>query len=689
MQFPGRFPRVQSFLLATVLAFATALCAQSRPASTPVAPVLRGFGNGTVPLEGAWQFHLGDDAGWAAAHFDDAGWEQLTGNKPWGLQGHPAVTGYGWYRYHLVMHPAEGYSGGMALLVPRVFDAYEVYWNGRKVGSFGSMPPHPFWFGLNQHPAAAVFNLGDAESGVLAVRVWKAPLFSFDDASAGGFLGLPVVGNPTNIADLRGKLDYQFLNGSQFRRAEALLYSLVVVFGLFFWIRNRRETLPLWMAGMAIGVPVTTLIAATRISLSAITVIAIEQPVIAIEDLCLWLLLLRLLRLSENAKLARFVKIAAWVSLLEGVVDGAITMLPYRGWVLWTDWTLTVMASVLEFVPVVLVLWAIVARKRLSAPRWVLAACAFLVGGINDLGVIVEQGRQYTQWAFYDRLNTPVFTLGGSGISVPTLFQILLVFAVVYAVYDYMKEASQQQSKLAQEIRNAQELQQVLVPEAMPELPGFALTSSYRPAQEVGGDFFQVVPLVAGGTMVVLGDVSGKGLPAAMTVALVIGTVRTLAEFTTSPAEMLERLNRRLLGRLHGGFATCVALRLQADGSGAIACAGHPSPYLNGREIQLPGALPLGISEAKYEEVAIRLEPADHLALYTDGLLEARNENGDLYGFDRLQSQFERGLAANAASDEAVDFGQEDDITVLTLTRLQAGEEPSVKQVDTVGESGA
>ena len=70
-------------------------------------------------------------------------------------------------------------------------------------------------------------------------------------------------------------------------------------------------------------------------------------------------------------------------------------------------------------------------------------------------------------------------------------------------------------------------------------------------------------------------------------------------------------------------------------------------------------------------------------------LLAARNEHGDLYGFDRLQSQFERGLAANAASDEAVDFGQEDDITVLTLTRLQAGEEPSVKQVATVGESGA
>jgi serine phosphatase RsbU (regulator of sigma subunit) len=346
---------------------------------------------------------------------------------------------------------------------------------------------------------------------------------------------------------------------------------------------------------------------------------------------------------------------------------------------------LTALASILEFLPVVLVVWAIATRKRLSPSRWLLAGCAFLVGGINDLGIIVQQGRQYTQWSLYDRLSATLFTLGGSAISAQTLSQALLVFAVVYAVYDYMKDESHRQTKLEQEIRNAQELQQVLVPEALPELPGFALTSSYRPAQEVGGDFFQVVPLATGGAMVVLGDVSGKGLPAAMTVALVIGTVRTLAEFTTSPAEMLEGLNRRLIGRLHGGFATCIAMRLLPDGNGAIACAGHPSPYLNGREIALPGALPLGISDAKYEEISVQLKPADHLALYTDGLLEARNDKGDLYGFDRLQSQFERGLTAGVASDEAVDFGQEDDITVLTLTRLRAGEEPTAMQVATVG----
>ena len=278
-----------------------------------------------------------------------------------------------------------------------------------------------------------------------------------------------------------------------------------------------------------------------------------------------------------------------------------------------------------------------------------------------------------------------MFVLGGSAITPLAFAEALLILAIVYAVYDYTTEESRRRNELAQEIRNAQELQQVLVPEALPDLPGFALTSSYRPAQEVGGDFFQVVPLAGGGTMVVLGDVSGKGLPAAMTVALVVGTVRTLAEFTRSPAEMLDGLNRRLRGRLHGGFATCLALRLEADGTGAIASAGHPSPYLNGRELDLQGALPLGIGEAKYEEIPLQLEPGDHLALYTDGLLEARNEKGDLYGFDRLQSLFERAAAANVASDDAVDFGQEDDITVLTLTRVGSGEDaPVIDEVTAV-----
>jgi serine phosphatase RsbU (regulator of sigma subunit) len=192
----------------------------------------------------------------------------------------------------------------------------------------------------------------------------------------------------------------------------------------------------------------------------------------------------------------------------------------------------------------------------------------------------------------------------------------------------------------------------------------------------VGGDFFQIIPLDGGSTLVILGDVSGKGLKAAMAVSLIVGAARMVAEFTSSPAEVLAGLNRRLYARMQGGFATCIAMRLDADGICAIASAGHPAPFLNQHEVSLPGALPLGIQPtASYEETTIRIGVGDHFALYTDGLLEARSPSGELYSFDRLQALFAGSPTAAEATEAAVDFGQDDDITVLTLTRLDSGEE--------------
>jgi serine phosphatase RsbU (regulator of sigma subunit) len=115
-----------------------------------------------------------------------------------------------------------------------------------------------------------------------------------------------------------------------------------------------------------------------------------------------------------------------------------------------------------------------------------------------------------------------------------------------------------------------------------------------------------------------------------MTVSLIVGAVRTLVETTASPAQILAGLNRRLNGRLHGGFATCIALRLDPDGRCTLAAAGHPAPFLNRQELELPGALPLGIIPTTvYQEFARQLQQGDHFALYTDGLLEARNASGD------------------------------------------------------------
>ncbi len=141
--------------------------------------------------------------------------------------------------------------------------------------------------------------------------------------------------------------------------------------------------------------------------------------------------------------------------------------------------------------------------------------------------------------------------------------------------------------------------------------------------------------------MIVLGDVSGKGLRAAMAVSLIVGAVRTLAETTSSPAEILAGLSRRLHGRLQGGFTTCLAMRLDPGGICTLASAGHPAPYLNDKEIELPGALPLGIDpEMKYDEIRLHLKSGDRCALYTDGLLEARDPSGEIFSFERLQELF-------------------------------------------------
>jgi serine phosphatase RsbU (regulator of sigma subunit) len=126
---------------------------------------------------------------------------------------------------------------------------------------------------------------------------------------------------------------------------------------------------------------------------------------------------------------------------------------------------------------------------------------------------------------------------------------------------------------------------------------------------------------------------------------------------------------------LQGGFTTCVALRIDSAGSCAIASAGHLSPFVNGVELPLPGACPLGLlRDTEYEETSFRLNINDHLILYTDGLLEARKRSGELYGFDRLQTLFATKPTAGEASQEAIAFGQDDDITVLTITRLPLGE---------------
>jgi hypothetical protein len=324
--------------------------------------------------------------------------------------------------------------------------------------------------------------------------------------------------------------------------------------------------------------------------------------------------------------------------------------------------------------PIILIGYAI--GKRLDTARWLMAIVAAVTQLTLAFRNLTAQGVRFTHWTISQHLFGPLFAVAGNYFSALSLETTLLLLAIVFAVYRYSVDQGERQAALEQEFKSAQELQQVLIPETLPSLEGYAVTSAYRPAQQVGGDFFQLIPRPDGSALLVLGDVSGKGLKAAMTVSLIVGTIRTVADTVDDPAEMLAILSRRLDGRLQNGFVTCIAVRLDAEGECTLANAVHPAPFLNQHELNLPGALPLGLDPTtKYENIRLRLAIGDRLTLYTDGLLEARNPAGDIYSFERLRVLMATHPDAKQATDAAVAFGQEDDITVITLTRLAPGVE--------------
>ena len=245
------------------------------------------------------------------------------------------------------------------------------------------------------------------------------------------------------------------------------------------------------------------------------------------------------------------------------------------------------------------------------------------------------------------------------------------VFVFITEGRRYIK-AQTEKAILDGEMAAAREVQQVILPGTGESFPGYAVESVYRPAQQVGGDFFQILPVGSRGLLIVLGDVAGKGLPAAMLVSMLVGSIRVLAEDTHDPALILRRLHDRLMGRTRGGFSTALAAFVADDGQVTIANAGHLSPYLDGREIELTGALPLGIvSGAQYESKCFQLQPGSRLTFYSDGVVEAQSKTGELFGFDRAKAMSRE--PATAIVKAAADFGQSDDITVVTIERLANG----------------
>ncbi len=635
-------------------------------------------GKGFVEVGGNWHFHTGDDLAWAQPGFDDASWELLRGDTTWGAQSHPAYVGFAWYRKKINIEAA---GGPLTILMPPVDDTYELYWNGKKIGGSGKVPPHAHWDAFQR---SSTFDLPSA-SGVLAVRVWMPTLSSTDPVTVGGFERAPRIGDSTYLALQKNAGRMAAERGGLPTLISSCLMMVSGFISLLLFLRERKRSLYFWLAIYltTIGASVLRRIVQPG-DIDSLTDQIYLQFFDCAADLSLWAVLLSLFGMDRERSWRRWTLGFAGVYIAAHVVD-IVTLFfwEYGGKaVVWTDALSTAVYAIAPLYIVVILVGGL--RRRPQIDLWPLASILVLQGLWVFALEIVGQGLQITHWEnAYARMVGVGFSLGEYKFGMRAILETLSFVALVFTVAREQYVERRRQARMEMEVRSAREVQQVLVPETVPPVPGFAIDSVYKPATELGGDFFQVIALPDSSTLIVIGDVSGKGLKAAMTVSLIVGTLRTLADYTQQPAEILQGLNRRLFGRVQDGFATCVVLRLETNGEATIANAGHLAPFRDGEELPLRGSLPLGLlADTVYEDLVFRLQEAETLTLYTDGIVEARNTTRELFGFERVQRLVQDRKSAEQIVEAACAFGQEDDITVLSIRRLAAAEERAKARVN-------
>jgi serine phosphatase RsbU (regulator of sigma subunit)/anti-sigma regulatory factor (Ser/Thr protein kinase) len=244
------------------------------------------------------------------------------------------------------------------------------------------------------------------------------------------------------------------------------------------------------------------------------------------------------------------------------------------------------------------------------------------------------------------------------------------------------RQEARERERIEQELRVARLIQQTLLPKSLPDIAGWQVAAHYQPAREVGGDFYDFLYFDDGRVGIVIGDVTDKGVPAALVMATTRTLLRAAAERLVSPGLVLERVNEQLHEDIPPRmFVTCmIALLNPANGELVFANAGHDLPYQRGAggvtELRATG-MPLGLMPGMtYEEKQITLAPGDTVLFYSDGLAEAHDPQGEMFGFPRLQALLDRCTGdpdlISCTLGELDGFTgpgweQEDDVTLVTL----------------------
>jgi PAS domain S-box-containing protein len=250
------------------------------------------------------------------------------------------------------------------------------------------------------------------------------------------------------------------------------------------------------------------------------------------------------------------------------------------------------------------------------------------------------------------------------------------------------QQEAQERQRIEQELQVARLIQQTLLPKSLPGLAGYDMAAYYQPAREVGGDFYDFLELEDGRLGLVIGDVSGKGVPAALVMAITRTMLHAAYRLgSPAPGEILEQVNNILHPDIPPNmFVTCLAALLDSRiGQLQYANAGHELPYVRHAsgvsELRATG-MPLGLMpNMSYEQKEIALKPGESVLLYSDGLVEAHDPRREMFGFPRMQefvgahpggASLIGFLLAELEQFTGEEWEQEDDIALLTLQRLRS-----------------
>jgi len=598
-------------------------------------------------------------------------------------RGHPPAghqRPWVWFRVHIKLAPGHGplallvqlpVSHNSNISVGSGVTGVDVFADGKQIQAEG---PHGDDSGRYQ-PMSRIYRLNvspDATSLVLAVRtIYISAGYSTYTgffANRTFFLG--------HSDDMNHSLELWW-NHSLFERLPRLVVSIlftvlaVFLFALFYAQKGHNEYLWLGLHELAQAPLAFIEIAGITARIDLILYGALFLELLVISAYLYFEFLVSFLDLPHRWGKRR----QRWIILPLRIVAfpmlggaGPILMLVGHG--------RTFVAILLVIILVLSVVWFIgwlvfcfvtligaTARRNFEAGLLLFPLVLTFVGILEPMIMGIKEGMN--EGASHTYISPLTFQAGPIPIHFASVADFVGLIAIVLIIFFRFLRIQRDQERAFSELAAARSVQELMIPQERIKTPGFEVDSVYNPANEVGGDFYHVETTPEGGLLVVIGDVAGKGLKAAMNVSMVMGALRRITD--QNPARILTSLNRVLAGG--ESFTTCQAALFSANGELVIANAGHLPPYLNTQEIALPGGLPLGvIPNVQYEERRLYLHPGDRLLLTSDGVVEARQPSGELFGFDRLHNLSNQ--SAFYIADAAKSFGQEDDITVLTVRRL-------------------